>query len=63
MDEEKMLGEFGDLLFVFVNIVCYYKIDLEEVLCLINEKFIGCFLYMEVKVVEMNKEMKDLLLE
>lgn len=26
MDEEKMLGEFGDLLFAFVNIARHYKL-------------------------------------
>lgn len=26
MDKEKMLGEFGDLLFAFVNIARYYKL-------------------------------------
>lgn len=30
MDEKKMLGEFGDLLFAFVNIARHYKIDPEE---------------------------------
>jgi tetrapyrrole methylase family protein/MazG family protein len=63
MDEEKMLGEFGDLLFAFVNIARHYKLDPEEALRSTNEKFMGRFLYMEAKVAEMNKEMQDLSLE
>ncbi len=43
MDEEKMLGEFGDLLFAFVNIARHYKIDPEEALRSTNEKFTGRF--------------------
>lgn len=63
MDEAKMLSEFGDLLFAFVNIARHYKIDPEEALHSTNEKFVGRFLYMEAKVAEMNKEMQDLSLE
>ncbi|WP_454015359.1 bifunctional methyltransferase/pyrophosphohydrolase YabN [Bacillus sp. Marseille-Q7846] len=63
MDEAKMLGEFGDLLFAFVNIARHYKIDPEEALRSTNEKFVGRFLFMEAKVAEMNKEMQDLSLE
>lgn len=63
MDEKKMLGEFGDLLFAFVNIARHYKLDPEEALRSTNEKFMDRFLYMEAKVAEMNKEMQDLSLE
>ncbi|MEH7457106.1 nucleoside triphosphate pyrophosphohydrolase [Bacillus sp. JJ1127] len=63
MDKEKMLGEFGDLLFAFVNIARHYKLDPEEALHMTNEKFMGRFLYMEAKVAEMNKEMQELTLE
>ncbi|MGH0601238.1 nucleoside triphosphate pyrophosphohydrolase [Bacillus mycoides] len=63
MDEKKMLGEFGDLLFAFVNIARHYKLDPEEALRSTNEKFMARFLYMEAKVAEMNKEMQDLSLE
>ena len=45
MDEEKMLGEFGDLLFAFVNIARHYKIDPEEALRSTNEKFTGRFIH------------------
>ncbi|EEM13185.1 hypothetical protein bmyco0003_520 [Bacillus pseudomycoides] len=63
MDKEKMLGEFGDLLFAFVNIARYYKLDPEEALRTTNEKFMRRFIYMEAKVAEMNKEMQELTLE
>ncbi|MDM5186527.1 nucleoside triphosphate pyrophosphohydrolase [Bacillus sp. DX4.1] len=63
MDEEKMLGEFGDLLFAFVNIARHYKLDPEEALHTTNEKFMRRFLYMEAKVADMNKEMQELTLE
>ncbi|MEH7463455.1 nucleoside triphosphate pyrophosphohydrolase [Bacillus thuringiensis] len=59
MDEEKMLSEFGDLIFAFVNIARYYKINPEEALHKTNEKFISRFLYMEAKIASMEKEMKD----
>jgi len=59
MDEKKMLSEFGDLMFAFVNIARYYKINPEEALHKTNEKFISRFLYMEAKVASMEKEMKD----
>ncbi|MBO1582646.1 nucleoside triphosphate pyrophosphohydrolase [Bacillus sp. XF8] len=63
MDKEKMLGEFGDLLFAFVNIARYYKLNPEEALHTTNEKFMSRFIYMEAKVAEMNKEMQELTLE
>ena len=43
MDEAKMLSEFGDLLFAFVNIARHYKIDPEEALRSTNEKFVSRF--------------------
>lgn len=63
MDDHKMLAEFGDLLFAFVNIARYYKINPEEALHATNEKFISRFLYMEAKVAELGKEMNELTLE
>ncbi|KEK22098.1 nucleoside triphosphate pyrophosphohydrolase [Bacillus gaemokensis] len=63
MDKEKMLGEFGDLLFAFVNIARHYKLNPEEALHKTNEKFMSRFLYMEAKVAGMNKEMQELTLE
>jgi tetrapyrrole methylase family protein/MazG family protein len=63
MDNEKMLKEFGDILFAFVNIARFYKLNPEEALYGTNRKFMNRFLYMEAKVAEMNKEMDDLTLE
>ena len=62
MDEEKMLGEFGDLLFAFVNIARHYKIDPKRRYVQLMRNLL-VVLYMEAKVAEMNKEMKDLSLE
>lgn len=45
--EQNFKVEFGDILFVFVNVVCFYKIELEEVLVMINDKFWRWFLYIE----------------
>ncbi|HEK9103450.1 nucleoside triphosphate pyrophosphohydrolase [Bacillus pfraonensis] len=63
MDKEKMLGEFGDLLFAFVNVARYHKLNPEEALHKTNEKFMSRFIFMEAKVAEMNKEMQELTLE
>ncbi|PFN05565.1 MULTISPECIES: nucleoside triphosphate pyrophosphohydrolase [Bacillus cereus group] len=63
LDKEKMLGEFGDLLFAFVNIARYYKLNPEEALHATNEKFMSRFIYMEAKVAEMDKEIQELTLE
>ncbi|ABS20426.1 MULTISPECIES: nucleoside triphosphate pyrophosphohydrolase [Bacillus cereus group] len=63
MDREKMLGEFGDVLFAFVNIARYYNLNPEEALHVTNEKFMRRFLYMEAKIAEMNKEIQQFTLE
>ncbi|MCI0767578.1 nucleoside triphosphate pyrophosphohydrolase [Bacillus sp. TL12] len=63
MDKEKMLGELGDLLFAFVNVARYHKLNPEEALHKTNEKFMSRFIFMEAKVAEMNKEMQELTLE
>ncbi|WP_416829577.1 nucleoside triphosphate pyrophosphohydrolase [Ectobacillus polymachus] len=63
MDSEKMLKEFGDILFVIVNIARYYKINPEEALHTTNIKFINRFTYMEERVNRVNKKMEELSLE
>ncbi|MFX3624199.1 MAG: nucleoside triphosphate pyrophosphohydrolase [Ectobacillus sp.] len=63
MDSDKMLKEFGDILFAFVNIARFYKLNPEEALHATNRKFFKRFLYMEAKVARMNKEMDELTLE
>ncbi|MCM2535574.1 nucleoside triphosphate pyrophosphohydrolase [Neobacillus pocheonensis] len=51
-DEQKLLakGEFGDLLFAFVNVARFLDIHPEEALFETNEKFIRRFNYVEEKV-------------
>ncbi|WP_379971455.1 nucleoside triphosphate pyrophosphohydrolase [Ectobacillus sp. sgz5001026] len=63
MDTEKMLKEFGDILFAIVNIARFYKINPEEALHTTNIKFINRFTYMEEQVASMGKAMEDLTLE
>ena len=62
MDEAKMLSEFGDLLFAFVNIARHYKM-IQKKRYVQRMRNSSVVLYMEAKVAEMNKEMQDLSLE
>lgn len=63
MDPKRMLKEFGDILFAFVNIARFYKLNPEEALHTTNQKFLNRFSYMEDRVAGMNKEMDALTLE
>ncbi|WP_028400966.1 nucleoside triphosphate pyrophosphohydrolase [Ectobacillus panaciterrae] len=63
MDPERMLKEFGDILFAFVNIARFYKLNPEEALHTTNRKFLNRFSYMEDRVAGMNKEIDSLTLE
>ncbi len=45
--EENMHKEFGDILFVLVNLARYYKIDAEDALLSTNRKFMRRFRYIE----------------
>ncbi|WP_102273304.1 bifunctional methyltransferase/pyrophosphohydrolase YabN [Cytobacillus massiliigabonensis] len=60
---EKMANEFGDILFAFVNIARFYKIDPEEALYETNQKFRRRFSYVEKKVKESGKPFGDFQLE
>lgn len=55
--------EFGDFLFVCVNLVWYVKVDVGVVLCQVNYKFECCFCVMEVQVVVVGQCMDVLDLE
>lgn len=59
----EMVKEFGDILFAFVNIARFYKIDPEEALFLTNQKFKRRFAYVEKRVKESGKEFSDYQLE
>jgi len=65
LTEEKnnIQGELGDILFVLVNIAKFKNIDAEEALRTTNNKFIKRFQYMEKKVAETGKTLKETSLE
>lgn len=62
-NSEKMSMEFGDILFAFVNIARFYKINPEEALLQTNQKFKRRFTYVEKKVKESGKVFADYQLE
>lgn len=59
-DSSKMEAEFGDLFFSLVNAARLYGINPDNALEKTNQKFIGRFNFMEKKVVESGKKIKDL---
>ena len=56
-------NEIGDIIFVITNIAKFYKIDAEEALRSTNNKFIKRFQYIEQKIEEKGKTLKDSPLE
>src|SRR5699024_379308 len=62
-DTQKMKEEFGDILFVLVNLARYYKIDTEEVLLLTNKKFKKRFQYIEEQSKREGKDIEKMSLE
>ncbi|NIQ02259.1 MAG: nucleoside triphosphate pyrophosphohydrolase [Nitrospinaceae bacterium] len=52
-------GELGDILFVLVNLARHKKIDAEEALRNTNNKFIERFQYVEEKVKQSGKTLKE----
>jgi len=56
-------SEIGDIIFVITNISKFYKIDAEEALRSTNNKFIKRFHYIEQKIEEKGKTLKDSSLE
>lgn len=59
---DKMEAEFGDVLFSMINYARFLKINPENALERTNKKFIKRFQYLEEKVAEMNKSVKNLTL-
>lgn len=57
-NEEEIEKEFGDILFVLVNLARYYKVNPENALLLTNQKFFRRFAYMED---QLKKQGKDIL--
>jgi len=62
MDPDRMEDEFGDLFFSLINAARLYKINPDNALERTNQKFIYRFNYMEKKVSEQAKSLKDLTL-
>lgn len=60
---EKLIHEFGDLLFALVNIARYYKINPEEALQATNRKFYQRFSYIEEQVKKSGLNIESLSLE
>lgn len=58
-DQEKRLGELGDLLFAIVNLIRWYGGDAESILRETNLKFRNRFSFIEQEVSKRNKSMKD----
>lgn len=61
-DQEKMEGEFGDVLFSLINYARFLKINPEDALERTNKKFIKRFTYLESKAGEMGKSLADMTL-
>ena len=56
-------SEIGDIIFVITNIAKFYEVDAEEALRSTNNKFIKRFQYIEQKLEEKGKTLKDSPLE
>ena len=58
-EPEPLAEEVGDLLFVVVNVARFLEIDPETALRRSNKKFIRRFRYLESRVKEQGRELKD----
>jgi XTP/dITP diphosphohydrolase len=62
-NEDEKEHEFGDILFSLVNYARFNKIDPEAALRKTNDKFTKRFQYMENKILESGRKLKDCTLE
>ena len=62
-NQEKVLDEFGDLLFSLVNFARFINLDPEEALERTNRKFISRFRYLETESAKDGKKMGEMSLE
>ncbi|MEX2477980.1 MAG: nucleoside triphosphate pyrophosphohydrolase [Gracilimonas sp.] len=62
-DPEKLADEFGDVLFSLVNVSRYFELNAENSLRKTNTKFEHRFRYIEEKLKEQDKTLKDSTLE
>jgi tetrapyrrole methylase family protein/MazG family protein len=60
---KQMKDEFGDLLFVLVNIGRFYQLEPETALASANTKFMRRFQHIEQKAKDMGRSLEDLTLE
>lgn len=63
MDDDKMEAEFGDMLFSIINAARLYKVNPDNALERTNKKFIYRFNYMEQKVKEQGRSLKEMTLD
>ncbi len=61
-DDASVAAELGDLLFVVVNLIRWYKQDAEAVLRYANQKFRRRFAHIEARASEMGKSLQDMTL-
>lgn len=58
-DSERIMEEFGDIVFALINVARFYKINPEEALFKTNQKFIRRFTYVEQRAKEDGKDFAD----
>jgi len=63
MDTDKIESEFGDILFSIINAARLYNVNPDNALERTNQKFIYRFNYLEQKVKEQGRSLKDMTLE
>jgi XTP/dITP diphosphohydrolase len=62
MDADKIESEFGDMLFSIINAARLYNVNPDNALERTNQKFIYRFNYLERKVKEQGRSLKDMTL-
>lgn len=63
LDADRMEAEFGDILFSIINAARLYKVNPDNALERTNRKFIYRFNYMEQKLREQGRQLKEVTLE
>ncbi|MPN63500.1 Nucleoside triphosphate pyrophosphohydrolase/pyrophosphatase MazG [bioreactor metagenome] len=63
LDQDKTEKEFGDVLFSIINAARLYKVNPDNALERTNQKFIFRFNYMERKVKEQGRSLKEMTLD
>ncbi|WLV24763.1 nucleoside triphosphate pyrophosphohydrolase [Aciduricibacillus chroicocephali] len=62
-NKREMEEEYGDILFILVNLAIFHKIEAEQSLTYANEKFISRFHHIEHSLKKSGKELEDASLE